>query len=272
MAHGQLACPRNYRTFSFSVGQPLSAKLAFSALAAAPKAPPTSKRARPRADVDGEDSQHTQKKKRRLRLNLITSRLSQPYATPTTYIISRANPRVARRTQQNGSVGNLLRKAAIMNWVRIKVATAMKSRHSSSDLSRALPICTQRFNQSLENFDEENFRERLASPPKMYDHRLPRPPSPLGLSNYDAIDLEEDLYDDDDDDDDSERSHAMEADLINSDFTKRQPGNFEFDESQFGLDVDIGWSQSRIQSSKDILELVTMEDSRKEVSFAQFGS
>lgn len=278
MAHGQLVCPRNYRTFSFSAGQPLSTKLAFSALTTAPKTPPTSKRARPRADVDGEDSQNTQKKKRRLRLNLITSRLSRPYATPTTYIINRANPRVARRTQQNGSVGNLLRKAAIMNWVRIKVATAMKLQYSSSVIPRALPICTQHFNQSLENIDEENFRERLASPPKMYSHRLPRPPSPLGLSNYDAIDLEGGPYDDDDgdddddDDEDSERSYVLEGDLINSDFTKRQLGNCEFDEGQFDLDVDIGWSQSRIQSSKDILELLTKEDNRKEVSFAQFGS
>jgi len=269
MAHGQLSSPRNYRTFSFSTGQALSAKLVFSALNTTPPTTQTSKRARPRADVDGEDSQGTQKKKRRLRLNFVTSRLSRPYATPTTYIINRANSRIARWTQQKASGRNLLRKAAIMNWARIKVATAINSKSNKLNLPRAIPITTKPLNTNRENIDEGNFRNCLANSPKMYAHHVPRPPSPLGLSNYDAIDLEGDPYDDDEDFD---GVYVLEGDAVNSDFTKRRTEDFEFDEGQFGGGDDIGWSQSRIQSSKEILELVANEDNRKEVSFAQFGS
>jgi hypothetical protein len=47
------------------------------------------KRARPKADVDGPNTYLLSSKKRRLRLHLITSRLSQPFSQPATHILNR---------------------------------------------------------------------------------------------------------------------------------------------------------------------------------------
>ncbi len=79
------------------------------------------KRYRHRADVDGEGSGNLGKKKRRLRLELITSRLSKPFATPPTHIISKnASLRVGIWARQKVLGKNLLRKAALLNLIRMK--------------------------------------------------------------------------------------------------------------------------------------------------------
>ena len=67
-----------------------------------------------------EDGEQLQRKKRRLRLNLVTSRLSKPYATPTTHIVGRTHSRVGVWARQRLSGGKLLRKAAILNSVAMK--------------------------------------------------------------------------------------------------------------------------------------------------------
>lgn len=79
------------------------------------------KRYRHRADVDGEGSGNLGKKKRRLRLELITSRLSKPFATPPTHIISKnASLRVGIRARHKVLGKNILRKAALLNLIRMK--------------------------------------------------------------------------------------------------------------------------------------------------------
>lgn len=103
---------------------------------------------------------------------------------------------------------------------------------------------------------------------KLPEHNVghvPRTPSPLGLSNYDAIDLEGDPYDDGWDE--------PSEDLLNSDFNKREP----FDTAIFNK-----YGHSLLQShpdshqpgaeplAKDLMELVTDEEKQQEVSFAQF--
>ena len=76
------------------------------------------KRSRTQEDVD--DQEHVQRKKRRLRLDLVTSRLSKPYATPTTHIVGSTHPRVGVWARQKFSGGKLLRKAAILNSIAMK--------------------------------------------------------------------------------------------------------------------------------------------------------
>lgn len=76
------------------------------------------KRSRTQEDVDNQE--HVQRKKRRLRLDLVTSRLSEPYATPTTHIIGSTHPRVGVWARQKVSGGKLLRKAAIFNSIAMK--------------------------------------------------------------------------------------------------------------------------------------------------------
>ncbi|KAF2745006.1 hypothetical protein M011DRAFT_382657, partial [Sporormia fimetaria CBS 119925] len=75
------------------------------------------KRQRPLTDIDGENSQ-LQKKKRRLRLFLITSRLSPQFSHPATNIVDRGSSKIAVWAKQKALGRNLLRKAAILNRVR----------------------------------------------------------------------------------------------------------------------------------------------------------
>ena len=67
-----------------------------------------------------EDGEQLQRKKRRLRLDLVTSRLSKPYATPTTHIVGRTHSRIGVWARQRLSGGKLLRKAAILNSIAMK--------------------------------------------------------------------------------------------------------------------------------------------------------
>ena len=75
------------------------------------------KRGRAAADIDGEHS-CLQKKKRRLRLFLITSRLSPQFSHPATNIVDRGSSKIAVWAKQKTIGRNLLRKAAILNRIR----------------------------------------------------------------------------------------------------------------------------------------------------------
>ncbi|KAJ2905918.1 uncharacterized protein MKZ38_003706 [Zalerion maritima] len=106
------------------------------------------KRRRPLTDVDGIDTAELSVKKRRLRLHLITSRLSRPFSLPATHILNReaiaglpgdgkrfvklaaylSARRAAVSAAQSTSINHnpssvdLLRRAAILNRVRVGVA------------------------------------------------------------------------------------------------------------------------------------------------------
>lgn len=73
------------------------------------------KRNRALEDLEGDDTCSMQRKKRRLRHSFATSRLSEPYATPTTYIPSRKALREGIWARQKVAGRNLLRKAAALN-------------------------------------------------------------------------------------------------------------------------------------------------------------
>lgn len=112
------------------------------------------KRKRPLSDVDGVDTANLPVKKRRLRLHLITSRLSRPFSVPATHILNREAIAggsgegkrfvkltayiTARRaavsaaqhttTNHNPSSVDLLRRAAILNRVRLAVRASTQIR------------------------------------------------------------------------------------------------------------------------------------------------
>ncbi|OHE96535.1 hypothetical protein CORC01_08133 [Colletotrichum orchidophilum] len=94
------------------------------------------KRCRAESDVDGPYTAGLSCKKRRLRLHLITSRLSQPYSLPATHIINReASPLGDKRfvklaavaTSPDANKQGLLResslmlRAAVLNRIRLRV-------------------------------------------------------------------------------------------------------------------------------------------------------
>ncbi|KAI0805353.1 hypothetical protein GGR55DRAFT_292077 [Xylaria sp. FL0064] len=99
------------------------------------------KRIRTSDDVDGPGTASLSCKKRRLLLHLVTSRLSRPFSLPATHILIREsgdNMPVLHRIQQLAALGArraaghqgalLVRKAAILNRVRIGVRQAAVSR------------------------------------------------------------------------------------------------------------------------------------------------
>ncbi|KAI5860463.1 hypothetical protein GGS23DRAFT_224378 [Durotheca rogersii] len=93
------------------------------------------KRLRPLHDVDGPWTSGLSCKKRRLRLHLVTSRLSLPFSLPATHILNRESgedtPVLSRflklaalGAKKAGHQSGLIRKAAVLNRVRISVRQA----------------------------------------------------------------------------------------------------------------------------------------------------
>lgn len=135
------------------------------------------KRRRALSDVDGEGNEG--RKKRRLRLHLITSRLSRPFSQPASNIVNRGINKIPVWGAKNRALSkNLLRKAAIMNRVRRRMDAA----------------------RDFIRMEQEKTRERLSLREIVFQKprclEAPLPPSPLGLSNYDALDLEDEQSED----------------------------------------------------------------------------
>lgn len=174
-------------TFTFTFVLTPSSKYTFtSKLPPAPPRPAPFKRRRPLWDVDG--SPHPTKKKRRLRLGLVTSRLSRPYSSPASNIADRGVARVGsaswpvpRRPEKNE-----LRKAAIMNRVRQRLSV-LKAAQAKPPPPASVP--QKRTHSQL--VSALALRDIVAPMARTYEVPSHLPPSPLGLSNYDALDLEE---------------------------------------------------------------------------------
>lgn len=96
------------------------------------------KRARPLADIDGLDYEcRDYNKKRRLRLKLITSRLSEPFAVPPTNILDRGNcSRVALWAKTRAVARNILRKAAILNKIKRDAMAARAAQERQVEIAR----------------------------------------------------------------------------------------------------------------------------------------
>ncbi|KAI4694362.1 hypothetical protein J4E81_006579 [Alternaria sp. BMP 2799] len=215
------------------------------------------KRSRAVADIDGEHS-CVQKKKRRLRLFLITSRLSPQFSHPATNIVDRGSSKIAVWAKQKALGRNLLRKAAILNGIRRRCILTKEAQYgrgrvpveqekeqaqlelarlefnhgsvdtytrpvhsrdpsvppsaavrtgghfvvsgspSSSPASSRSPSPTSPSPTLRSPSDEvtafrspnEAWSHAARDPAPRRDY-LPLPPSPLGLSNYDALDVED---------------------------------------------------------------------------------
>jgi hypothetical protein len=147
------------------------------------------KRGRAISDIDGEDAS-PRPKKRRLRLHLITSRLSRPFAAPSTYINSRGAFIAARLAFQRRVGRSLLRKAALENWMRVRRGAPTPGRRSLGGIEMT---------NGLGGWVDEgktpdvgiHWAMRTGGLSEGMDHELSAP----GLSNYNAIDLEENPFD-----------------------------------------------------------------------------
>ena len=137
------------------------------------------KRVRSSDDVDGIGTSMSQSKKQRLRLQLFTSRLSTPYAAPSSYIAGPGENKIAALAKQKAlgwesREGNL-RRVAGMNSIKKQLTDEvgyLTTRSVPEDI--LLDLQWQDPSKTLQSYN------------------LVTPPSPLGISNYAALD-EEDL-------------------------------------------------------------------------------
>ncbi|KAH8725944.1 hypothetical protein GQ44DRAFT_569376, partial [Phaeosphaeriaceae sp. PMI808] len=195
--------------------------------------PQPRKRSRAAADIDGEHS-CMQKKKRRLRLFLITSRLSPQFSHPATNIVDRGSSKIAVWARQKSLGRNLLRKAAILNRIRRRGASAKEIDEGHGHVlieqereQEELAMAKLEFNQgSVDTYTRPVVLKTKSLPSPAYAHSPPRPhltkrdylplpPSPLGLSNYDAFDLDDDIpnpYSHLDDSEDEPSTHLFDSD------------------------------------------------------------
>ncbi|KAL8763696.1 MAG: hypothetical protein Q9184_000591 [Pyrenodesmia sp. 2 TL-2023] len=196
------------------------------------------KRHRVETDVDGENSVES-KKKRRLRLDLVTSRLSQPYATPTTHIITRKFPRPGPWAKPRTRVRSPLRRAAILNAIRIRRAPAKNFGPWETNLLTGLKPQTELDHTEVDLITQGVRTPRGPMPngcsPQQY---LPPPPSPLGPSKYyDALDDDDDPYEEDEDSDKTDTvysnfNHISGRDLDVEDYDMHSPFSGEEENCQ----------------------------------------
>ena len=193
-------------SFTFSVGPTIKFSFERPISALSPTIRPF-KRRRALSDVDGYGNEC--RKKRRLRSTFCTSRLSRPFSQPATNIVNRGvGTKIAIWGKSKALGRNLLRKAAIMNRVRLRMDAAKDSMRQQEQRTRGT--------LALQGIVVQKPRH----------HELPLPPSPLGLSNYDALDLEDDLADDEH----NEYQNGIErASSIYSDFNIMNPSSADQD-------------------------------------------
>jgi hypothetical protein len=145
--------------------------------------------------------------------------------------------KVAVWRPKNNTLGRSeLRKAAIMNRVRKRMDAAKDFMRLEQEKGRA----------------QLSFREVVLQKPRI--HEMPLPPSPLGISNYDALELEDEF--DDYDDDGNEGSST-----IYSDFNIMNPITSDGDEYDY-LDAIDGITTQDLPDTppqpveEDIVELL----------------
>ncbi|KAL8740711.1 MAG: hypothetical protein Q9190_006617 [Brigantiaea leucoxantha] len=186
--------------------------IAFSPVHPTPKQIPQDalKRTRSPGDVDGENSEHFQRKKRRLRFHLVTSRLSKPYAAPATHIISRKMLRGGLSARHMlGGRSHLLR-AAILNSIRVRKDKSTGEGRQQIEVPEALKT-----EEDVNAMDIDIVPAGIRTPRidmgdcSASDH-VPASPSPLGPWNYDAYDHEDEPFEEDEDEDEDEENNEGE--------------------------------------------------------------
>jgi len=208
------------------------------------------KRRRALSDVDGDGNEG--RKKRRLRLYLITSRLSRPFSQPATNIVNRGVSKIAVWGKNKALGRNVLRKAAIMNAVRLRIDVTNAIMRPGGKQSR----------------DMLALRDIVVPKPRCFD--MPLPPSPLGLSNYDAFDLEDEMGDANDEGG-SERCSS-----IYSDFNIMNPTSIDGDTYDY-LDALDGISSKNLPDNppppfgENIVDVLRDKDREVDAYFVRVG-
>ncbi|MCJ1241094.1 hypothetical protein MMC14_009098 [Varicellaria rhodocarpa] len=184
----------------------------------------STKRVRSTTDVDGEGSGDIHNKKRRLRLDLVTSRLSQPFATPTTNIVSRGPSKIAICARRRALGKNALRKAAILNSIKNKNPSLKR-------IENPYPLAHPRCFDTDEKWEGDKCTVKVGEvkgvePAIARNSGVAASTSSPGFSDYDALDQDDGLYDEVDDSSD-------DCESVYSDFSIRDTTDTPSDEYDF---------------------------------------
>jgi len=184
-----------------------------------------------------------------LRLNLITSRLSRPFSVHATNIVTRGASKIAIWAKGRRLDKSLLRKAAIMNRVR-----------TSLDVAKAIARREEESNRQALGLQQVMIQKQRYTPP---------PPSPLGLSNYDALDLEDEMLEEYGDGD-------HDGPIIYSDFNVMKPtGTHEGDEYDYldeldGIPHELPEERRPPPPDERMVEMLKEKERQKELCFVHF--
>lgn len=133
--------PNSYQVFDFSFPNPTTT---LASTGTHQESSFCRKRARPLADIDGEYREIT--KKRRLRLTFVTSRLSDPFASPPRNNVDRGNSKIAIWAKQRVIPPHQFRKMAILNRIKREAMALREAQQRQIEfarqqhLSAALPL------------------------------------------------------------------------------------------------------------------------------------
>jgi len=114
--------------------------------------------------------------------------------------------------------------------------------------------------QEMAEKEERHHQFGNSTPRKEY---LPLPPSPLGLSNYDAFDNEDGFFDEDGEDGEG---------LVYSDFNVLEPCEPVVDDhdSLLAFDSDPVWGKLVPLADEKVEEIMREKERQKEISFVRF--
>ena len=220
------------------------------------------KRSRPQEDID-RFGEGISRKKRRLRHELVTSRLSRPYATPATHI-ARGAWRLGVWARQRLSGGLLFRKGAILNSIAKKKKGSVLESTKKTKLADVAP---KYGNACCAEFPLANI-VRLQSDPS---YSLPlqsssKSRSVFASSDYDAFDYEESEPIEDEEDERDEEENASDDTSVYSDFRvlNSSDSDEEFGDASYSFDT----LDASYQLGEKALHLVMENESKNEVSVA----
>ena len=231
------------------------------------------KRSRPQEEID-RFGESVSRKKRRLRHELVTSRLSRPYATPATHIAQGAW-RLGVWARQRLSGDSLLRKGAILNSIakRKKKAVLESTRKTALHEANMTPkygnACCM--DLSLAN------NVRSQSDPSNSLSLQASPKSPVFTSSdYDAFDHEdsEPSEDEDEEDEEDEEDNTSDERPVYSDFRmlNSSDSDEEFGDAPYSFDTLDSSYHLGIDHGEKAIHLVMENEKQDEVSVAPITS
>ncbi len=230
------------------------------------------KRSRSQDNFAGEE-EHTQRKKRRLRLDLVTSRLSRPYATPATHIIGTKAWRGGAWARQRSAGGKLLRKAAILNWISIRGKRGQPCAVEMSKYPAGRAASTYGHIQHRRASNANSIRLFLAPAARKSPQRAIAPPATFQMpSDYDAFDYEDDVIEDEseeNEEEDGEDSSDTESQAIHSDFRRLESSDTDpdFFDTSWSF-VDAVADDPEVDPGGMEIKLVMENEKQDEVSVA----